>query len=144
MYESDIVKQRKDFMTQLNTLKGKEPVLVAALKASAKTPEQKTLIKKSINSLEEILNNDLKYNNANEALAKASDVLGSKNAVNSLILFLVTTPIEITNSSGVVSKVDPTNIFTKDSKTNTAYIDNDRVKEELIKRLQNLKTSVEA
>jgi|688.fasta_scaffold00007_72 hypothetical protein len=144
MYESDIVKQRKDFMTQLNTLKGKEPVLVAALKASAKTLEQKTLIKKSINSLEKVLNNDLKYNNANEALAKASDVLGSKNAVNSLILFLVTTPIEITNSSGVVSKVDPTNIFTKDNKTNTAYIDNDRVKEELIKRLQNLKTSVEA
>jgi hypothetical protein len=142
MYESTIVKGRKDFTTQLNTLKNKEPELVTALKANNRNVEQKALINSGINPLEKILNNDLKYSNANEALKKANDALGSKNVINSLILFLVTTPIEITNPGGVVTKVDSTNIFTKDSKTNTAYIDDDRVKEELTKRLQILKTSV--
>jgi hypothetical protein len=142
MYESDIVKQRKDFMTQLNTLKGKEPELVTALKASSRDDTQKTLINTNIGALEKILNNDLKYNNSGEALQKVNDTLGDKNAINSLVLFLVTTPIEITSTNGSVIKIDPSNIFTKDTKTNTSYLDDDRVKEELLKRVQNLKTSL--
>jgi hypothetical protein len=58
------------------------------------------------------------------------------------VLFLVTTPIEITSTNGSVIKIDPSNIFTKDTKTNTSYLDDDRVKEELLKRVQNLKTSL--
>jgi hypothetical protein len=142
MYESDIVKQRKDFMTQLNTLKGKEPELVTALKASSRDDTQKTLINTNIGALEKILNNDLKYNNSGEALQKVNDTLGDKNAINSLVLFLVTTPIEITSTNGSVIKIDPSNIFTKDTKTNTSYLDDDRVKEELLKRVRNLKTSL--
>ena len=142
MYESDIVQQRKDFKTQLNTLIGKEPELVSALKASSRDAAQKTLINTNIGALEKILNNDLKYNNSGEALQKVNDTLGDKNAINSLILFLVTTPIEITNADGSMSKIDSTNIFKKDPKTNKSYIDDDRIKEELLKRLQDLKTSV--
>jgi hypothetical protein len=144
MYESDIVKQRKDFMTQLNTLKGKEkePALVTALKASSRDDAQKTLINTNIGAVEKILNNDLKYNNSGEALKKVNDTLGDKNAINSLMLFLITTPIEITSTNGSVIKIDSSNIFTKDTKTNTSYIDDDRVKEELLKRVQNLKTSL--
>ena len=142
MFESDIVKQRKNFMTQLNTLKGKEPVLVTALKASSRDNTQKTLINTNIGALEKILNNDLKYNNSGEALQKVNDTLGNKNAINSLILFLVTTPIEITSTNGSVIKIDPSNIFTKDTKTNTSYINDDRVKEKLLKKLQDLKTSL--
>ncbi|NBV98604.1 MAG: hypothetical protein EBR67_03715 [Proteobacteria bacterium] len=140
MYESALVDRRKNFNTQLNTLKGKESNMIAALKSSSRSAEEKTLINGGIGVLEDVLANDLKYGNSQKALEKVDASLGKNNAISLLILYLVVNPIEITAADGSTLKIDATNVFKKDSKTNEYYLNDERIKTELQAKLETLKT----
>lgn len=142
MYESALVEKRKTFNTELKSLNGKEATMITALKESPKSDPDKLLINSGINVLDDVLADDLKYGSSQKSLDKVEAVLGKNNAINSLVLYLAVDPIEITASDGTVTKIDATNIFKKDSKTNKYYFDDERVKTELQARLSTLRNKV--
>lgn len=142
MYESALVEKRKAFNTELKSLNGKEATMITALKNSSKSDTDKSLINSGINVLDNVLADDLKYGSSQKSLEKVEAILGKNNAVNSLILYLMVNPIEIAASDGTVTKIDATNIFKKDSKTNKYYFDDERVKTELQARLSTLRNEV--